>query len=322
MLYALLYRAEALGQSPPLPFHSHFSICHLGHFPPPPPPPPPLCLRLTLLQTLFNEMSLQPLNQVKCLALLNTLYPPGGVAAPTVHITVETLEWNRREFFRYLRAVESEGPGVLKPLLLQGARVSRGEETGWPAIWEILQRYLDTASAIIAESAAVNGVESIVNKRDEEKRKRRPANSRAATPTPTPTPTPTTREPVTSGLVPDGLSGEPARKPVSTLDRFVAGLRRISGGGSASGSGESRKKAADSKPGESFLARTIRKAKSTTTLGDRDQSRAPEVPPFEFTAEMRRRAAEATGRNRPPPRSRHPGSSSPAPQEPRSFFDP
>ena len=277
-----------------------------------------LCLRLTWLQMLVNEMSLQPFNKPKCLALLNTLYPPTGYSAPTFHITAEVMEANRRDFFRYMTAVESDGPAILDPLVRQGARASRGEVTGWPALWQTLERYLDGASTIIAESSAVNGVESIVKKRDGEKsRKSRPANTRAATPTPTPI----TREPPPSESVSTHPSDEPPRKPGGTFDRLVAGLRRISGGGG--GSGESKKKAADSKPGESFLARTIKKAKSTTTLRDRNQPERPEVPPFEFTPEMRRRAAEATGRNRPPPRSRHPGSSSsPAPDEPRSFFDP
>ncbi|KAF7502570.1 hypothetical protein GJ744_005488 [Endocarpon pusillum] len=104
--------------------------------------------------TLVNELSLQPFNKANCIAMLNTVYPPAMIpnipfAQPTHQLTPAILSAQRNGFFRYITAVEKNGPAVLKSLISQGQRA--GEETGWPSVRETMDKYLRMANGIIDE---------------------------------------------------------------------------------------------------------------------------------------------------------------------------
>lgn len=109
--------------------------------------------------TLVNEMSLPHFNKQNCLAMLNTLYPPmlngPSFVQPTSQLTAQIVAEQRRQFFRYITAVEKNGPVVLKMVMSQHARP--GEETGWPKVREDLDNYLRMANSIIEECFEVSG---------------------------------------------------------------------------------------------------------------------------------------------------------------------
>lgn len=111
--------------------------------------------------TLINEMSLVPLNKPSCHAMLNTLYPPIGPntsqqpSQPAALLTPQVLTTQRNGFFRYITAVERNGPTVLASLINQHKR--QGEETGWPKVREDLDNYLRAANAIIDECLEITG---------------------------------------------------------------------------------------------------------------------------------------------------------------------
>jgi hypothetical protein len=106
------------------------------------------------MQTLINEMSMIPFNKANCLALLNTLYPPTTIPTaqfvqPTAQLTSTILNQQRNGFWRYIGAVEKNGPSVLAPLMDQHKRP--GEATGWTGLHETLEKYLHSASSFIDE---------------------------------------------------------------------------------------------------------------------------------------------------------------------------
>ncbi|ETN42407.1 uncharacterized protein HMPREF1541_01561 [Cyphellophora europaea CBS 101466] len=109
--------------------------------------------------TIINELSLEPFNKPNCIAMLNTLYPPTlqsqGFVQPTVQLTAAVLSTQRQGFFRYISAVERNGPGVLGRLMEEHRR--EGEMTGWPSLRETLDSYLRMANSIIDESYEVTG---------------------------------------------------------------------------------------------------------------------------------------------------------------------
>lgn len=105
-----------------------------------------------------------PFNKANCLAMLNTVYPPAMVSnsqfvQPTHQLTPAILSSQRNGFFRYITAVEKNGPGVLKSLIKQGERA--GEETGWPSVRETLDKYLRMANGIIDECFEITGRDSV-----------------------------------------------------------------------------------------------------------------------------------------------------------------
>ncbi|TKX21802.1 hypothetical protein C1H76_6299 [Elsinoe australis] len=106
---------------------------------------------------MINEMSLEPFNKNNCLAMLNTVYPPMG-SAPTAQLT-SILKQQREGFFNYILSVEKRGPGVLANLLAQGKRA--GEENGWLAAREILDKYLQTSNGMIDECQSIGAVSDV-----------------------------------------------------------------------------------------------------------------------------------------------------------------
>ena len=108
---------------------------------------------------LVNEMSLKPFNKQNCCTMLNTLYPPTLTSSqfvpPTKQLTQQIVAEQRKQFFRYITAVEKTGPTVLKNIMSQHAR--QGEETGWPKVREDLDNYLRMANLVIDECLDTTG---------------------------------------------------------------------------------------------------------------------------------------------------------------------
>jgi hypothetical protein len=99
-------------------------------------------------------MSMIPFNKASCLALLNTLYPPTTIPTaqfvqPTAQLTPKILSQQRNGFWRYIGAVEKNGPSILAALMDQHKRP--GDATGWTSLHETLDKYLQNASSIIDE---------------------------------------------------------------------------------------------------------------------------------------------------------------------------
>src|SRR5947209_4903500 len=97
-------------------------------------------------------MSMIPFNKASCLALLNTLYPPTTIPTaqfvqPTAQLTPKILSQQRNGFWRYIGAVEKNGPSILAALMDQHKRP--GDPTGWTSLRETLDKYLHNASSII-----------------------------------------------------------------------------------------------------------------------------------------------------------------------------
>ncbi|PYH40560.1 uncharacterized protein BP01DRAFT_307988, partial [Aspergillus saccharolyticus JOP 1030-1] len=110
--------------------------------------------------TLINEMLLEPFNKANCIAMLNTLFPPVTEATvpPTSYLTPDHLRSQRDGFFRYIAAVGRNGPDVLNDIIAQGARP--GEHSGWPAVRDVLDRYLRAANDIYDDCSTVTGLTS------------------------------------------------------------------------------------------------------------------------------------------------------------------
>lgn len=105
---------------------------------------------------LINELSLQPFHKHNCVAMLNTLYPPAAIAeqtAPTTLLTPAVLQSQRDGFFKYIQAVETNGPRMLTNLLQQGKGPL--DVNGWEAVVRNLSIYLQVANSMINECMQV-----------------------------------------------------------------------------------------------------------------------------------------------------------------------
>ncbi|KAJ5773625.1 hypothetical protein N7457_008521 [Penicillium paradoxum] len=104
---------------------------------------------------LVNEMMLEPFNKANCLALLNTLLPPvhRDSPTPTQQLSTVTLEHHRDTFFKFITTYEAN-PTILDPIIMQGARP--GDENGWPALYDTIDRYLTAVLDMIDECTLIN----------------------------------------------------------------------------------------------------------------------------------------------------------------------
>lgn len=118
-----------------------------------------------LLQTLINEMRLEPFNKANSIAMLNTLYPPATNSSPTPQLTSTILDSQRGGFFRYIQGVEKNGKGILSNLEQQGKRPN--DENGWAVVRETVDKYLRTANGILEECSQITGVDSFDPESDE-----------------------------------------------------------------------------------------------------------------------------------------------------------
>lgn len=120
---------------------------------------------LVPLQTLINEMRLEPFNKANSIAMLNTLYPPTTNSPPTPQLTSTILASQRNGFFRYIQGVEKNGKGILSNLEHQGRRPN--DENGWAVVRETIDKYLRIANGVLEECAEITGVDSFDPESDE-----------------------------------------------------------------------------------------------------------------------------------------------------------
>ncbi|KAJ5878663.1 hypothetical protein N7455_002128 [Penicillium solitum] len=104
---------------------------------------------------LVNQMMLEPFDKANCLALLNTLLPPlhRDSSTPTQQLSTAILGNHRDTFFKFITNFESD-PSILEPIMKQGARP--GDENGWPALYDVVDRYLNAALEMIDECILIN----------------------------------------------------------------------------------------------------------------------------------------------------------------------
>jgi len=104
---------------------------------------------------LVNQMMLEPFDKANCLALLNTLLPPlhRDSSTPTQQLSTAVLGNHRDTFFKFIITFESD-PSILEPIMKQGARP--GDENGWPALCDVVDRYLNAALEMIDECILIN----------------------------------------------------------------------------------------------------------------------------------------------------------------------
>jgi hypothetical protein len=109
---------------------------------------------------MINELSMQPFNKLNCMGMLNTLLPPmhNKTKLPSSHLDLQTLKEERDGFFDYIRLVQKSGPEVLKPIL----DMNRGpeDETGWPSVQRVVDKYTKVAKQMIDDCLATAGPET------------------------------------------------------------------------------------------------------------------------------------------------------------------
>ncbi|KIY02581.1 uncharacterized protein Z520_01046 [Fonsecaea multimorphosa CBS 102226] len=110
--------------------------------------------------TLINELNLTPFDKGNCLAMLNTLYPPinmnaGHFVQPTAQLTPQILTQQRNGFFKYITAVEKNGPAVLSNLMNQAKKAE--DPNGWVSLRDTLDKYVRMANNIIEECYDITG---------------------------------------------------------------------------------------------------------------------------------------------------------------------
>lgn len=109
---------------------------------------------------MINELSMQPFNKLNCMGMLNTLLPPmqDENKLPSTHLDLKTLKDEREGFFDYIRLVQKNGPSVLKPIL--DMNKGTNEETGWPSVQRVVDKYTKVAKQMIDDCLATAGPES------------------------------------------------------------------------------------------------------------------------------------------------------------------
>ncbi|KAH7081719.1 hypothetical protein BKA63DRAFT_217025 [Paraphoma chrysanthemicola] len=109
---------------------------------------------------MINELSMQPFNKLNCMGMLNTLLPPmhNQTKLPSPLLNVQTLKDERDGFFDYIRLVQKNGPEVLKPVMTMNR--SPDDETGWPAVQKVVDKYTKVAKQMIDDCLATAGPES------------------------------------------------------------------------------------------------------------------------------------------------------------------
>ena len=220
-------------------------------------------------------MRLDPFSKANCIAMLNTLYPPATATPPTQQLTTTILAAQRHQFFRYIVAVEKNGKGVLANLENQ----FRGpqDENGWPAIREIVDKYLRTANGVIEECLAVTDRDAFGRSEEEKLYTSRRADSGisiASTDRPT-TSSSTADRPPFNDYKPLPPSPRPeghltSRKTGSTLERIAREIRRIKSRSDNIVNTTTANRKRDSKDEsdrDDSKVKALRKMKSTSAIG-------------------------------------------------------
>ena len=243
-------------------------------------------------------MRLEPFSKANSIAMLNTLYPPTTPAPPTRLITPKTLADQRNGFFRYIQAVEKNGKAILRTLEDQGKR--EGDDNGWAAIRDVVDKYLRTTNAMIEQCAQVTGPEYFTPAEESRRTERRAdsgvsfavgdrpstSSSRSShikppalnpkTDKPLPASPPTLSPPIRSATIPPT-----PKKTKSTLEKLMGSLR-------------SRHDVKEIPVNEDQeRTRTLKKMKSTSSIGGlrakHARSTSRDNAPFEIDDAKRQR---------------------------------
>ncbi|KAL9033152.1 MAG: hypothetical protein Q9180_006103 [Flavoplaca navasiana] len=230
--------------------------------------------------TLINEMRLEPFNKPNSIAMLNTLYPPTGtLVPPTRQLTSSILETQRNTFFRYITAVEKNGKNVLKNLEIQGK--GPNDANGWTAVRESVDKYLRTANSVIEQCQEIAGPDSLDPNSQEYRRSERRADSGVSFglgDRPSTSSSRGSRSNSTTNNKPLPASPQTAqapqpppspRKKGTTLEKIARELRNL-------------RTRSDPHKGVTVIqeggkVKTIKKTKSTSSLGDTSRSRHTRV---------------------------------------------
>jgi hypothetical protein len=220
-------------------------------------------------------MRLEPFNKANCIAMLNTLYPPITSGPPTRQLSPAILASQRNAFFRYIQGVEKNGRGILKNLEQQGSR--SGDANGWPAVREVIDQYLRTATTIIEDCLQVISPEMFAIAAEETRRAERRADSGVSfatgdRPSTSSSSCSVQKPPSTSSSINKPLPPSPGReqpprtaivpinvkKPMSTLGKIARGIENF----------RSRNDAKETTGyGDGERARNLKKMKSTNSIG-------------------------------------------------------
>ncbi|KAJ8115633.1 hypothetical protein OPT61_g2768 [Boeremia exigua] len=121
---------------------------------------------------MIHELSNQPFNKLNCMGMLNTLLPPmpDSTRLPSPALEHEALKEERDTFFEYIHSVQKNGPGVLDSIISYNA--GPGEESGWPAVQRVVDKYLRVSKNMIDDCLSTLGPESFKAYAEERKGKK------------------------------------------------------------------------------------------------------------------------------------------------------
>lgn len=233
--------------------------------------------------------------------MLNTLYPPVASTQPTALLTPQILTVQRNGFFRYITGVQKHGTGILSTLIADGNR--EGEATGWTAVRETVERYLRSANQIIDECFEVNERDSLLStisgeKEDNHRRKvdsgvsfssssqsssrHRPSTS-GSTGSTSVTSKRNSREKPGSDVQAGDLrpDSHPTKPAGSTMERIARELRKIKSRSDVREAARAHNDRHEDEPVPNQnpkekkvrLRPSLRKMRSTSALGERDQNK-------------------------------------------------
>lgn len=119
---------------------------------------------------MINELSMQPFNKINCMGMLNTVLPPMQHRAklPSPLLNAETLKEERDGFFEYIRLVQRHGPAVLDPI--RQLNKAQDDETGWPALQILVDKYTRAAKQMIDDCLNITGPETFDRFSDESRK--------------------------------------------------------------------------------------------------------------------------------------------------------
>jgi len=108
------------------------------------------------------ELKSDHFHKPSVLALLNTLFPPTATDLPNDRIQPKALNQYRNCLYRYITAVEANGPSVMKAF--EAKLQAESNRHSWKSTWENLQLYMSLAELMIkqAEVAIDLGIDMFV----------------------------------------------------------------------------------------------------------------------------------------------------------------
>ena len=212
-------------------------------------------------------MRLEPFNKANCIAMLNTLYPPTTTQMPTSQLTPLLLSQQRSGFFRYIQCVERNGKVTLSNLEHQGQRPN--DSNGWAIVRETVDKYLRTANGVIEECVEVVGTDSFDPTSDYHRHGRRADSGVSFATADRPSTSSSTGSKHSSNNNNKPLPASPppfippvSKKKGSTLEKIARELKIL----------RSRTEVKENaRKDEKEKVRTLKKMKSTGTIGGRSQ---------------------------------------------------